>query len=67
MNKTKAIPTKRELYESALYKVETARNFMRYEEDADGPFEMDLWYAMESLKRAVNELAQMLEEETGTK
>ncbi len=59
--------TKKALYESAMYKIETARDFMRVEEDADGPFEMDLWYAMESLKRAVNELAQMLEEETGTK
>lgn len=55
--------TKQALYERAMHRVETARNFMRYEEDADGPFEMDLWYAMESLKRAVNELAQMLEED----
>jgi len=55
--------TKQALYDNAMYRVETARNFMRVEADADGPYEMDLWYAMESLKRAVNELAQILEEE----
>lgn len=55
--------TKRELYERAMYRVETARDFMRVEADSDGPYEMDLWYAMESLKRAVNELAAMLEED----
>lgn len=54
---------KQALYESAMYKIETARDFMRVEEDADGPFEMDIWFAMESLKRAVNDLATMLDED----
>lgn len=62
MNKTKLNETKQAQLEWAQHRVEQARYFMRVEADSDGPYEMDLWYAMESLKRAVNELAQILEE-----
>lgn len=55
--------TKQALYDNVMHRVDTARAFMRLEADSDGPYEMDLWFAMESLKRAVNELAQILEED----